>query len=444
MVDNARPGWLAGIERYHLLVFLGCWLGGIFDGMDSSLYMVVQADAIAEVAHTVDRAVISQMGSWIMATFLFGWVAGGICFGVIGDRFGRVTAMIFSILLYALFTGAAGFAHTPEQLAFCRFLTGFGIGGELVTIATMLSETWPEASRAMAVGMLITSYQVGVFLAGLIPAVVYDQVVHWPLFSGFTPWRIVFFFGVLPAVLAIFLRLNLKEPEKWELAHAARKATEAQSDQGLAAQFQAGWRQLQAIFAPGHRRDVFVGAAIFGGLLIGYWASLAWIPTWIQDIIGPGGSGTEKSVATMYHGIAAVAGCALSGWVANAIGRRWTIAIAYLGSFAATALLTLTNTAFTPAIFWQDALLGFFIGMSQAIMYVYLPELFPTRIRASAVGFCLNAGRVLTAVAVLFVGMVTLFFGGYAMAILAFSASYLVAVAMGLVGRETNGVPLPD
>ncbi len=427
-----------GVNKLHWWIFFGCWFGGIFDGMDSSLYMVIQHDALADLLNTTARGEISQAGSWIMSVFLVGWTLGGMAFGFIGDKYGRVTAMVASILLYAIFTGLSGFAVEPWQLGLCRFLTGFGIGGELVSITTMLAECWPAKSRAVVLGLLITSYQTGVFLAGLIPAYIYtvgQQV-------GIAPWRLVFFVGVIPAVLAILIRLRMDESPLWLAEAEERRESGAlvPTKPNLLDEMRA---QFAVVFHPQYRKDVLLGGAIFGGLLVGYWASLAWIPTWIQDMLAGAGNGTEKSVATMWHGLAAVIGCGLAGVVANAIGRRWTIAIGYVGMFAATALLLLSNTTFTPAIYWQDGLLGFFGGLSQAIVYVYLPELFPTKIRASAIGFCLNMGRTVTAVAVLFVGSLTSLFGGYAMALLVFSASYLVSVVCGLLARETKGQPLP-
>jgi MFS family permease len=427
----------AGVTKLHWLIFLGCWLGGIFDGMDSSLYMVIQHDALADLLATTDRTAISTAGSWIMSTFLLGWTLGGIVFGYIGDRFGRVTAMVGSILLYAIFTGAAGFVTDPWQLALCRFLTGFGIGGELVSITTMLAESWPARSRAIVLGLLITSYQMGVFLAGLIPASIYvlgDSI-------GVAPWRLVFFVGVLPALLAIVIRLRMDESPLW-LAEQHEHSTAQRSTFGE--HMAALGQQISVVFNPQYRRDVFLGGLIFGGLLVGYWASLAWIPTWIQDMLGSTGNGTEKSWATMLHGLAAVLGCGLAGVVANQIGRRWTIIGSYVGMFLATCWLMLGSNTFTDLVYVQDALLGFFGGLSQAIMYVYLPELFPTKIRASAIGFCLNMGRLVTTVAVIFVGPTVSLLGGYAMALLAFSTSYLIAAIGGYLARETkNQTVLP-
>lgn len=413
-------GLWAGVTKYHILVFLGCWLGGIFDGLDSTLFTVMLPNAVKELQHTTDRMVISQVNSYVTSVFLIGWMLGGVIFGVVGDKLGRVKAMVFSILLYAIFTGAAGLAQDPVQLGICRFLTGLGIGGELVSIATLLSETWPERSRAIAVGSLISSYQIGFLLSGILTSFIQD-------------WRTAFMIGALPALLAIFIQTKLHEPEKWQNEQANNQHAPAQES------------PLAAIFAPAHRKNVIVGGVAFGALLIGYWASLAWIPTWLFDFFTDEHKANEaKSIATMFHGFAAVAGCLLSGYFANAIGRRSTIMLTCVGAFIASALLFMTNDSFNELIYWQDAMLGFFIGMMQAVMYIYLPELFPTRVRATAVGFCLNVGRFSAAVAALYVKDLVQVFGGYSEALMAFSVPYLIALVAAWIGHETRNQALPD
>ncbi|MDX2084440.1 MAG: MFS transporter [Candidatus Melainabacteria bacterium] len=418
-----RAPWWSGINRYHLLVFLGCWLGGIFDGMDSTLMSVVLPVAIGDLIGARDPQSISQVGSWVTTLFLVGWMLGGLLFGYLGDRLGRVKAMMLSILLYSLFTGLSGLVDRWELLALCRFLTGLGIGGELVTIATFLTEVWPSRSRAMAVGTLITSYQGGVFLAGSI---------HY-VFEG---WRTVFFVGALPALLVLFLRMTLKESDRWLMAQSEAHPSKTTSD-GL-------WRRL---FQPEHRRAVVVGSLAFGSLLVGYWASLAWIPAWVQSLIDAQqlqGLTHARSLATMAQGLAAMVGCTVAGWLCDRLGRRWTLSVAALGAFFASALLFLGNTTFSTIIYGQSAILGFFIGLLQSGLYIYLPELFPTKIRATGTGFCLNAGRLVTAIAVFNVGPLVGLFGGYAAAAFAFSLAYLVTCAAMLLGQETRHRPLPE
>lgn len=426
--------WLSGISKYHLMVFFGCWLGGIFDGMDSTLMSVAMPSAIGELTGSTDKSVVGPIASYVTSIFLVGWMLGGILFGIIGDKLGRVRSMIFSILLYALFTGLAGFAQSWPQLAVCRFLTGLGIGGELVSISTFLAEVWPARSRAVAIGVLITSYQAGVFIAGSINIL-------------FTDWRATFWIGALPALLVIFLRAAMKESDKW--MEAREKSLHGNQPAS----------HFQTLFHPANRHSLIIGGIGFGGLLIGYWASLSWIPLWVQDLVKTSGAGNERGIATMYQGIAAVVGCSMAGFFADWIGRRHTIIWASLGCLLASGLLFLSNTAFSPVVYWETALLGYFIGLMQSIMYIYLPELFPTLIRASGTGFCLNVGRLVTAIAVFFVGDVIhlveknnlaqgLFgnasLSAYGVAAFLFALAYFGSVIAAVYGQETKGKPLLD
>lgn len=407
------------ISRYLLLVFLGCWLGGVFDGMDSTLMTVVMPVAIKELVRSSDKAVVSQAGAIVTAVFLLGWTLGGIFFGLLGDKIGRVKSMIISIILYALFTGLAGLSQDTYQLAICRFLTGLGIGGELVSITTYLAEVWPERSRAIAIGVLLTSYQAGVFVAGLITYVVAD-------------WRIVFFIGAAPAILALFLRFSLKESDSW--LHSKQEEKEKTSELTL----------LKQLFSKEYRYDAIRGALIFCGLLIGYWASLSWIPTWIQSLFPASYTATsERSIATMMQGVFAVLGCASAGFFAERIGRRYSILFGFLGCFFASMLLFMTNSTFSPIVYAECALLGYFIGLGQAIVYIYLPELFPTSIRATGTGFGLNAGRITTVFAVFMLPYTVSFFGSYSTAAFIFALSYLLSASVSFFAKETKGKPLP-
>lgn len=429
-----KESWHAGISKYHLLVFLGCWLGGIFDGMDSTLMSVAMPSAIGELTGSTEKAVIGPIASYVTSIFLIGWMLGGILFGVIGDKLGRVRSMIFSILLYALFTGLAGLAQNWPQLAVCRFLTGLGIGGELVSISTFLAEVWPARSRAVAIGVLITSYQAGVFIAGSINTL-------------FTDWRMTFWIGAMPALLVIFLRAAMKESDKW--VEAREKSLQAHKPPS----------HFRSLFQAQNARSLLVGGVAFGGLLIGYWASLSWIPLWVQDLLKNSGVGNERGIATMYQGVAAVIGCSMAGLFADWIGRRQTIIWSSLGCVLASALLFLSNTGFSPVVYWQTALLGYFIGLMQSVMYIYLPELFPTLIRASGTGFCLNIGRFVTAIAVFFVGdlihsvdqqgLAQGLFGNpnlssYGVAAFLFSLAYFGSIIAAIYGQETKGKPLLD
>ncbi|MCS6266201.1 MAG: MFS transporter [Vampirovibrio sp.] len=395
--------------------------------MDSSLMHIVLPDAVGElVGKSVGTAVTSQVASWVSTVFLLGWMLGGIIFGRLGDTLGRVKAMVFSILLYSLFTGLCGFAHSWQELAAYRFLTGVGIGGELVSIATFLSEVWPKKTKAIAIGCLLTSYQVGVFLAGGLNFLLHD-------------WRQVFFVGALPALLVLFLRLFLKESPLWIATQEAHAHTELLlDDAGEIIRPPSLWQSFRE---KDQLRSLIVGSLAFTGLLVGYWASLAWIPMWIHSLenVPP----NAKSFATMVQGSVAILGCLLGGPLCDAVGRRWSIVIAGLGCFGASAWLFLGHpTAFVPSVYWASGALGFFIGLSQSSLYIYLPELFETKIRATATGTCLNLGRFATAIAVLFMGVVVQSLGGYGNAAFAFGFSYLIGTLVMFWAKETKDASL--
>lgn len=416
---------VAGQTKWYLFwVFMGCWLGGIFDGMDSSLMHIVLPDAVASlVGATATKALTSQVASWVTSLFLLGWMLGGIVFGRLGDTLGRVKAMVFSILLYSLCTGLCGFAHSWQELAFYRFLTGVGIGGELVSIATFLTEVWPKKTKAIAIGCLLTSYQVGVFVAGGLNFLLHD-------------WRTVFFVGALPALLVLFLRLFMKESPLWvatQVAHAQPAQSDTTENTGTTL-----WETLQQ---KNQLRSVVVGSLAFTGFLVGYWASLAWIPMWLHTLAGI--PENAKSYATMVQGLVAIVGCLMGGPLTDILGRRWTIALAGLGCFAASAWLFLGHPAqFATTIYWASGTLGFFVGLGQASLYVYLPELFETQIRATATGTCLNLGRLVTAVAVLGMAAVVQLFGNYGTAAFAFGFFYLLLSVSMCWATETKDSPL--
>ena len=248
-------------QGYLLLVFAGCWLGGVFDGLDSALMHVTMPLALAELTGQPAQAV-AHWGGLITAVFLLGWTLGGLLLGYVGDRFGRVKAMLISIVVYSLFTGLGGLAQTPLQLACFRFLTGIGIGGELVSITAFLSEVWPPKSKGLATALLITSYQVGQLLAGALNYWIHD-------------WRYAFFVGALPALLTFALRRNLKESDAWLVTHHALQARH-----GGVLSATVWLRQwLGTLFASENTRNLWVGSVAFGAYLTVTWASMAWIPS---------------------------------------------------------------------------------------------------------------------------------------------------------------------
>lgn len=390
--------------NYNRFVFIICWIAGAFAGMDANLFSAVLPHAVGELAHNTDRQVITQYGSYILSCFLIGWMAGGIVLGIASDRFGRIKTLAGSIAIFSLFSGLAGVSDSLIQLALFRFAIGFGIGGTMVAMSVFLAETWPEKSRALALGALVTSYQAGVLLSGIAAKVFID-------------WRSAFIFGAAPLLISLIILRYFRRG-------ASKKASPRKGS------------------GSGHLKNLIGGSIIFGSLLVGYWASLSWIPTWIQDLLGSSADGHEKNISLMIHGLMAIGGCVTAGPLSNILGRRGIICISFVGAFSASMAMFLMHQEFSPVIHVFNGLLGLFAGMAQGIMYIYLPELFTSEDRASCVGFCLNAGRLITAMAVLFIGLIVTLLGGYKEALSFFALIYLVGACTVWFMPETKKLEL--
>ncbi|MBA2728011.1 MAG: MFS transporter [Parachlamydiaceae bacterium] len=390
----------ASEASYRRLVFIICWMTGIFAGINATIFSIMLPQAISEVAVKVTVAEMSQYGSYIIASFLGGWMFGGIFLGLLSDKFGRVKAMAFSIVLYSVFTALAGASQTVWQLAFFRFMTGIGVGGAMLGSSIFLSETWPARSRAIAVGALVSSYQVGVLLSAVIAQI-------------FPMWRVAFAMGLIALVLAGIVFYYFRELGYSQKVREAMTTTKGQ-----------------------YRKNLMFGSFIFGCLLVGYWATSAWVPTWMHSLMGEKAVGHEKNLATCLHGLCAVVGCMVSGKLVDSGGRKMAIMLSFGGAFILSIWMFL-QTGFSRDIYVLYSVLGFFIGMAQAVMYIYLPELFPTKVRATFVGICLNSGRLVTIVAVLFMGFLIPLLGGHAVALCLFSMTYLVGAIAAIYAPET-------
>ena len=389
-------------RSYRFMVLGVCWLAGAFAGMDANLFSVMLKSIMAEMGGTSGQVTNLGLATYAISSFLFGWMAGGIFMGMASDRYGRAKMLSISILFYACATGLTAAVDNLSALILCRFITGLGVGGTMVGISVFLSETWGTSSRAVALSILITSYQVGVLLSGVAAHVMPE-------------WRHAFLSGALPAILAIVVFQLFQEP----VSHNPTVDALIQSHDST-------------------RKNVWLGAIIFGSLLVGYWASLTWIPTWLQELLGSEASGNEKNVATMIHALCAIAGCFLAGPLSDVLGRRPVMLISYAGALITSLWMFLGHQGFSPLLYAHFGALGFFIGMAQAVMYIYLPELFPKASRATCVGICLNAGRLVTVFAVLCMGAMLHWFGGYMEALCAFATVYIVGIGFAWIAPETK------
>lgn len=398
-IASAAPATPAsGVSLYLWWVFALCFLSNVLAGLSSTLTSVYLPMVVADLLGDggAGRS-LSQVSAYISALYFVGWAIGGMTWGWIGDRIGRARALALAVIMYGLFTFLKGLAPSWETMLVFQFGCGFGVGGVLVLNTILLAETWPEKSRAVAIGILSIGFPVGIFSSGAVNYLV-------------AAWRHGFMIGAVPVALGLLAYLTLRESERWREARSA-PAT-----------------QRPALRE--HRASLLNGAVIFGCMLIGLWAIFSWLPTWVQTLLPAGSDGQrERGLSMMLMGAGGLTGGILSGWVANALGVRRAMLLCFGGCFALALLLFKGHSAFTPLTMVNIAVLALTFGISQGLLSVYIPLLFPVPIRATATGFCFNLGRYFTAAAVYFVGALVTTLGGYANSLLTFSLVFLVGFA---------------
>lgn len=421
-VDESAHKLSAGPSRWHAL--LATWLGGVFDGMDSSIFAIVLFPALSDLLHTNSHAIVGLHGSYIIAMFMVGWAAGAIIFGMAADHLGRARVLTFTIILYALCTGLCATASTWWELGLYRFLVGAGIGGEMGIGAVLLSECWPGASRKHAVGVMATSLGFGYLLtAGL------------NLWLGHYGWRWLFVAGVAPAFLTVYIRMKLKEPKQFV---AIQKAREALKKSGAASAHTLA-STIKELFNPENKTKTLAIVAVSSAAIITWWAVIAWIPAWINQLTGELAV-EERSHAMFLKDIGMILSGVLGGWVIGKLGYKKCMAMSFILAFVCSTGMFLTVKSFgVPLLFWILSL-GFFAHLPFVILWMYIPELYEARVRSTAFGFTYNIGRFAAAFAALGSGaLINIFGGSYAIAASTVATIYLVGAAATIFMPKTSG-----
>ncbi len=404
--DLSPHQWRSGIAA---------WLGWLFDGLDLHLYTLVATPFVAELL-AVDQKdpSVGRYGSWIQAAFLIGWALGGGFFGRIGDRVGRARALMFTILTYAMFTGLAVFAQTWWQLMICRFLAALGIGGEWAVGAALLSETWPHRWRPWIAATLQSAVNVGILLAMIAGLAMKDL-----------PSRYLFLVGILPALIVVWIRKAVPEPEEWHQAKLHAKG----SGPGV-------WD----LFRGGVRRITVLTILVCALSLTAHWAFMFWCVQHLWNMPGLENwtDPQKKSLAgaaMIILMVSSIAGNYIAAGIAKWIGYRRTIAWMCVGYFAAMFLTYNVTRTYLGVMGWLPAL-GVCSGLF-GLFTMYLPPLFPTLLRTTGAGFCYNIGRVAAAAGTVFFGLFRQV-GDYRFALLYASFLFLPAAAVALLLPELS------
>lgn len=405
-------------RRVQWLVLAAAFLGWMFDGVEMGIFPVVARPALQELlGTTADQAVGPWMG-YITALFLLGAASGGLVFGWLGDKFGRVRAMTTSILTYSLFTGACYFAHHAWQLGIFRFVGALGMGGEWSLGVALVVECWPDDKRPLLAGLIGAASNVGYALTGLLA---------WRFPVRPDSWRWVMLAGAAPALLALFISLLVPESERWKQSVKTRTT-----------------HPLREVFGPTLWKSTLLGIVFSSVALIGTWGSVQWMPLWADKMAG-GANPEAKGIAMFTLSAGAILGGFCGPWIGARLGRR----PAYFGLCAASlvvcAILYRTVTAYGAPFLFGAFVAGLVTASFYGWLPLYLPELFPTRARATGQGLCYNSGRVLAAVGAITQGSLVSYFGGsYARAGAVVTLVYLVGMVLIWFAQETKGKPLPE
>ena len=388
-------------------------LGWMLDAMDVALYSLV-------LAHLMTALNMSKRTGGLLAGLtLAASAVGGTLFGFVADRMGRTRALMISILVYSVASGACGFSQTIVELAIFRVILGLGMGGEWTTGAALIAEVWPPEHRGKALGLMQSSWAIGEMIAaGAVSLIL-------PRFG----WRAVFFFGVLPALIVFWILRSVPESEVWKLRQEAREGGAKTSG-----------------FAVLMRRDVrgpaLIATAMNAAGMFGYWGLFTWIPAFLQLPVSQGGRGLSLITTNSWiivMGVGKWLGYALFGFLADSAGRRasyagYLLIAAVLVPFYANTHSALGLLILGPPVAFFGT--GFFSGYSAVAA-----ELFPTEIRATAMGLSYNIGRGLSALAPLAVGEIAARYN-FAAAFYCLAGSFFVAAMLALALPETKGKQL--
>lgn len=417
-----RQRWYAEVTRYQWLVLAIASAGWIFDVFEGQIYAITRDQMLSDLLRApADSDGVKRWGEWLLSVFLVGGTLGGVGFGWLADRFGRKPTMVLTILVYSVFSGLTYFASEVWHVAVLRFLVALGVGGEWAVAAALVAEVFPQRARAHASGIFHSTSVIGTWLATIA-----GYLVN-------TNWRFAYLISVAPALLVVWVRSGVEEPDTW------REAGKDKRRLGSLKELLGTWRWA---------RSALLGVALATVGLGMFWAVTLAGQGLTQKLLIDNGVSKEIAVqkAKLAYGIVETAGGGLGllcfGPLAQRWGRRPAFAVMHIG-----ALIIVPMTCYLPQTYEQMLAIlpvyGFFTLGMHAGYAVYFPELFPNHLRATGTGICFNGGRLLSA------GF--LWFSGWLkgridlpMAVSLLSLFFALGLVVLLFLPETKGKPLPN
>jgi MFS family permease len=382
VVNPVESPWWKQINRDQWLALVAGHIGYALDAFDVLLYVFCITTIMQEWRLQPDLA------GFMVTITLFTSSFGGIAFGTISDKIGRKKSMILAILLFSIFSGLSGLAQNLWQLALARAVVGIGMGGEWSASALLVAETWPREHRGKAIGIMQSGWSLGYIMAALAAAVIL------PLYG----WRVMFFLGIVPALFTVWIRTKVKEPEIWLKSRSEKKIAQTSS--------------FREIFKGDLLKKTIFSTIISSFVMFAYWGLFSWLPGFLSSPAELGGAGLSLVKAPLWTiplMIGAFFGYILFGFIADKYGRRPTFAFYLLMS--AVLVFLYGRTRDEAWLMVLGPFIGFFGSGYFSAFGAFISELFPTRNRGSAVGFCYNTGRMVSALAPTVIGYFAISYG---------------------------------
>lgn len=422
------------VTAYHWLVVIIASLGWLFDCMDQRLFILARTPAMRELMPAgTSAAEITKFGTYATTAMILGWATGGIFFGMMSDKWGRVKTMVATLLVYSGFTGLSGFSTSWLDFTIYRFLVGLGVGGMFGAATTLVAESVPGRVRAVALGALQALSALGNIIGSLISLRVDPSAPS--MVGGYSGWRVLFFVGILPALLVIPIVFVLREPEAWKRAKAAA-AVGVKKTVGS---------PVELFRNPRWRKNSIIGLLLGVSGMIGLWGIGFFSPELINTALAgeaPERINRVRGVSTALQDVGAFFGMVAFTTVASLVSRRLAFFFAFLSGMFVTAFVFNSLDSAADA-YWMLPMMGFVQLALFAGYSIYFPELFPTRLRGTGVGFCYNTVRYLAAPAPILLGYLSAALS-FRTAAVVMSSVYLIGMVALIWAPETKGKPLPE
>ncbi|GAB3456887.1 MFS transporter [Actinophytocola sediminis] len=433
--ETGQP-WYRSLDRTKWRALIAANLGWLFDGFETYALILTAGVALRQLHPEAVADLPFYIGLTIAMTLL-GWGFGGIIGGVVADYLGRRKVLLISITLYSLFTGLSAFAWNWESFLVLRLLTGITLGSEWGTGTSLVAEMWPAHARAKAAGLMQCGLGLGFFLA--------SAAWHFIAPLGENSWRYMFLLGVLPALFALWLRRSVPESDKWTKVAARRDALRSQAELTEEERTYTKFTLRQILADPKLRRLTILGSIMSTVTTLAWWGISTWVPAYVGSRAAAEGHTAESyaSTAGMIYNAGAIAGYIALGFAADRFGRKATVFTYFAASLVMTPVLFLWTSDLT-LVLLLCAVNGFFTLGQYTWMPVWLPEFYPTHLRASGAAFVFNAARFIAFLGPLLAGSIIAALGGYGTAATVVGLVYVVGMFVVPFCPETRGKQLPD